>query len=117
MVETIWTKGENQESARRRLKRDVHILSAEGLTAWDAEVRVTVIMNGALESASNYLLEVFEHNGQHPSRSNPEISGYELQMTQEAFEELKRRVGSGSAITRALDILKLEQYKAQKGAA
>jgi hypothetical protein len=58
--------------------------------AWQSEVRASVITRGQLKQASSYLCGTWERSKNHPQRSNPEISGYEPQMTADALEELRQ---------------------------
>jgi hypothetical protein len=60
----------------------------EDWQAWQSEVRVTAIHNGEEISSSAYLGGTWEKAGDDPRVSNPEISGYEPQMTAEALGEL-----------------------------
>lgn len=56
--------------------------------AWQSEVRATCIIDGEEISGSAYLGGTWEKAGDLPEYSNPEISGYEPQMTEEALQEL-----------------------------
>lgn len=84
--------------------------------AWQSEIRATVILEAEEVDGSAYLGGTFEKAGDNPAESNPEISGYELQMTREALEELRDRVTGGSEaaarvlleIAAALDWLQAE---------
>ena len=60
--------------------------------AWQSEVRVTAIIDGEEISGSAYLGGTWEKAGDVPEESNPEISGYENQMTVEALEDLVNTV-------------------------
>ncbi len=57
--------------------------------AWQSEVRASAIANGRNVSGNDYLGGTWEKYGDHPSRSNPEISGYLPQMIQAALENLR----------------------------
>lgn len=56
--------------------------------AWQSEVCASAIVNGELVSASAYLGGTWEKAGDDPHESNPDISGYESDMTAEALTEL-----------------------------
>lgn len=56
--------------------------------AWRSEVSATAIIDGDEVSASAYLGGTWEKATDHPETSNPDISGYESQMTAEALDEL-----------------------------
>lgn len=56
--------------------------------AWQSEVRASAIADGEEISGSAYLGGTWEKAEDNPEESNPEISGYERQMTEEALREL-----------------------------
>lgn len=56
--------------------------------AWQSEVRASAICDGEEVSGSAYLGGTWEKAGEDPALSNPEISGYERQMVEEALREL-----------------------------
>lgn len=56
--------------------------------AWQSEVRASAIADGEEISGSAYLGGTWEKAGDNPEESNPKISGYERQMTEEALREL-----------------------------
>lgn len=56
--------------------------------AWQSEVSASAIINGEEVSASAYLGGTWEKATDHPETSNPDISGYEPDMTAEALGEL-----------------------------
>ena len=56
--------------------------------AWQSEIRATAILDGEEVSGCAYLGGTWEKAGDIPEESNPDISGYEPQMTIEALEEL-----------------------------
>lgn len=58
---------------------------------WQSEIRASCIVGGEIVTGSEYMGGTWEKAGDMPSESNPEISGYEQQMTVEALEELKRK--------------------------
>ena len=90
--------------------------------AWQSEVRATAIADGEEITGSAYLGGTWERAGDNPAESNPEISGYELQMTSEALEELRNALPAeavtlASQVAAALDYLKAEarlSYEAQR---
>jgi hypothetical protein len=59
---------------------------------WAVEITATTIHNGELVSGSAHLGGTWERQGDDPSQSNPEISGYEKQMTVEALEDLQKQL-------------------------
>jgi hypothetical protein len=70
----------------------------EDWQAWQSEVKATVIHEGEELTGSAYLGGTWEKAEDHPETSNPEISGYELQMTVDAFEELAKRLTETSPL-------------------
>lgn len=95
----------------------------EDWEAWQSEVRASAIVSGETLTGSAYLGGTWERYGDDPAVTNPEISGYELQMTVEALEDLRiaAPVGAvllGDEIAHALDWLKAEsgrRYDEQRG--
>ena len=63
--------------------------------AWQSEVRASAVVEGELVTGSAYLGGTWERAGDIPSESNPEISGYEPDMTRDALKELSRAVPEG----------------------
>jgi hypothetical protein len=85
--------------------------------AWQSEIRAAAIVSGEEITGSAYLGGTWEKSGDNPAESNPEISGYENQMTVEALEELRdtappESVLLGDQIAAALDYLKAEARRA-----
>lgn len=60
--------------------------------AWQAEVRVSAIHEGNFVTGSAYLGGVWEKRGDNPAESNPDISGYEADMTLEALSKLYKQL-------------------------
>lgn len=86
--------------------------------AWQSEIRATAICNGEEITGSAYLGGTFEKSGDLPEYSNPTISGYENQMTQEALEDMPEATEEIAAqICAALEYLQAEsqrEYDAQQ---
>lgn len=55
---------------------------------WQSEVTATAIVGGEMLTGSAYLGGTWERYGDNPAESNPDISGYLLQMLEEALDEL-----------------------------
>ena len=80
--------------------------------AWQSEIRATAIMNGEEITGSAYLGGTWEKFGDNPAVSNPEISGYENQMTQEALEDMPEATEEIAAqICAAIEYLKAESRR------
>jgi hypothetical protein len=86
--------------------------------AWQSEIRATAIVTGEEITGSAYLGGTWEKYGDDPATSNPTISGYENQMTQEALEDMPEASEEIAAqICAALAYLKEESrrsYDAQR---
>ncbi len=67
-------------------------LDPDDFEAWQSEVTATAIVDGKLACGSDNLGGTWEKFGDHPSKSNPDISGYLPQMADEAYGELKHRL-------------------------
>lgn len=57
-------------------------------TPWQSNIRAVAIVNGEEIEGNAYLGGTWEKAGDVPEEINPEIGGYENQMTVEALEEL-----------------------------
>jgi hypothetical protein len=82
---------------------------------WQSEVRASAIVAGEEITGSEHFGETWELSGDDPATSNPDISGYENQMTREALEELACLVPDNhplaSEIIAALDYCKAESRR------
>lgn len=103
-IQTIWEHDPDAWSEWRELSKPGNCFeneSRDDWQPWQSEVRATVICDGEEVTGSAYLGCTWEKAGDDPSVSNPDISGYEPQMTEEALQELQNAlpiVGiSGSA--------------------
>jgi hypothetical protein len=57
--------------------------------AWQASIEAATVTLGELRTGTAYLGGNWERVGECPYKSNPTISGYEKQMTEEALQELR----------------------------
>lgn len=89
-IETIWTPDPDAKSVLRDLRENGY--ETAGLAVWNSEIRVTVVDAAELKTESAYLGGTCEWRGRVPSKSNPDISGYERQMTGEALNTLHARI-------------------------
>jgi hypothetical protein len=81
--------------------------------AWQSEVRATTIHKGEEITGSAYLGGTWEKAGDNPAESNPDISGYENQMTVEALEDLPELSEDLAAqVCAAIEYLKQEAHRA-----
>lgn len=87
-IQTIWGIDEDC----RDIRKDCDGFDDEDpndWTCWQSEIRATCIIDGEEVSGSAYLGGTWEKAGDLPEYSNPEISGYEPQMTEEALDDLR----------------------------
>jgi hypothetical protein len=90
-IDTLW----EHDHDHRDIRKDCDGFDDENPAdwqAWQSEVRATCIYDGEEITGSAYLGGTWEKAGDHPETSNPEISGYENQMTAEALEELAKEL-------------------------
>ncbi len=90
-IETIWEHDEYPCDIRKDCD-GMDEENPEDWQAWQSEIRVTVIQDGEEVSASAYLGGTWEKAGDRPAESNPDISGYEPDMTRGALGELLGKV-------------------------
>ena len=86
-IRTIWGHDEDLRDIRQDCD-GFDDENPEAWQAWQSEIRATAIQNGEEVSGSAYLGGTWERAEDHPAQSNPDISGYEPQMTGEALEAL-----------------------------
>jgi hypothetical protein len=87
-IRTIWEVDEDC----RDIRKDCCGMEDEDPNdwqAWQSNVCASAIVNGEEIEGNAYLSGTWEKAGDVPEESNPEISGYENQMTVEALEELR----------------------------
>jgi len=82
-IHTIWSRDYDD-------KWEDPILEKKDWKCWQSEIRASLIVDGEQVSGSAYMGGTWEKAGDKPAVSNPEISGYEPQMTQEALEDLAK---------------------------
>lgn len=93
VIETIWEYDDDPDWDIFDGGNALHGDSTDDWICWMSEVRVTTIRKGEFVTGSAYLGGTWEKAGDHPSKSNPEISGYYPQMLEEALEELSKELG------------------------
>ena len=84
-IETLWA---HDDGAKWEKEWTAAGLDRAAMQAWESEVKASAIYAGRLVSGSAYLGGTWEKFGVHPSKCNPEISGYLPQMIEEALQEL-----------------------------
>jgi hypothetical protein len=127
-IETIWEVDPDCEREFKQLSRNPGdcFYGEDRATwqPWQSEIRATAIVGGEELTGSAYLGATWEKYGDNPAVSNPEISGYEPQMTVEALEELIEAVAKNDtgedlmdSITHAITHVKAKMraaYEAQQ---
>lgn len=91
-IQTIWTHDPDLRDIRKDCD-GFDDVDPDDWQAWQSEIRATAIVNGEEVSGSAYLGGTWEKAGDDPWVSNPDISGYEPQMTKEALRELATQIG------------------------
>lgn len=86
-IRTIW-EHDNEHSDIRKDCDGFDDEDPEDWQAWQSNIQVVAIVDGEEIEGNAYLGGIWEKAGDVPEESNPEISGYENQMTVEALEEL-----------------------------
>ena len=110
-IRTIW----EHDPDHYDIREDCDGFDDENPEDWQSEVRATAICGGEEITGSAYLGGTWEKAGDNPAESNPDISGYELDMTREALRELRETAGGLSAppsifaeVSAALEYMKAE---------
>lgn len=99
-IRTIWKHDTNEDDSIFSEGWALHGENPDDWQAWQSEVRATAIVNGEEVTGSAYLGGTWEKAGDGPATSNPEISGYENQMTVEALEDLSGKIlGTWATVT------------------
>ena len=118
-IRTIW----QHDQDLRDIRQDCCGMddeNPEDWQAWRSEIQATAIVKGEEVTASTHLGGTWEKAGDLPEYSNPDISGYENQMTWEALEELATLVTGATLkneVRSAMDHCKrisISEYDAQQ---
>lgn len=86
-IRTLWEHDQDCRDIRKDVC-DMEDEDPDNWQAWQSNVCATAIIDGEEIEGNAYLGGTWEKAGDLPEYSNPEISGYENQMTIEALEEL-----------------------------
>jgi len=100
-IRTIWEADPDAKREWKELSKPGNCFEGEerkNWKSWQSEVEALAIVDFEQVKASAYLAGTWEKAGDKPHLSNPDISGYENQMTVEALEGLLKAVGKGEAI-------------------
>jgi hypothetical protein len=103
-VQTIW----EHDSDLHDIRKDCDGFESEDPNdwqAWQSEVRASAIYEGEIIYGSAYLGGTWEKWGDNPAKSNPEISGYENQMTEDALEELLLHLDTHDTVAQIQDAI------------
>ena len=75
-------------------------------TPWQSNVQAVAIIEGDEIKGNAYLGGTWEKAGDVPEKSNPEISGYERQMTVEALQELGEQITEPIIASQIIDAIR-----------
>ncbi len=107
----MWSRDPDSEREWKELSKPGNCFDGEkrkDWTPWQSEIEALAIVGFEQVKGHAYLGGTWEKAGDKPHESNPEISGYENQMTIEALEELQKLVGKEEA-----DRLKIHEALAE----
>jgi len=95
-IETIWEVDPDCEREFKQLSQNpgdcFYGEDRDDWQPWQSEIRATAIVSGEELTGSDYLGATWEKWDAEPHISNPDISGYEYQMTVAALEELYKQI-------------------------
>lgn len=75
-------------------------------TPWQSNISAIAIVNGEEIEGNAYLGGTWEKAGDLPEESNPDISGYEPQMTAEALRELGEQITDIPLASQIIDAIR-----------
>jgi hypothetical protein len=90
-IETYWSHDPDFHDIRKHCD-GFDNEDPEDWQAWQSEIRATCIIEGETVNGFSYLGGTWEKADDAPEVSNPTISGYERQMTEEALRELGQQI-------------------------
>jgi len=96
-IRTIWSHDPDCFDIRKECD-GMDDENPEDWQAWQSEIRATAIAGGEEIHGSDYLGGTWEKAGDVPEKSNPDVSGYEPDMTKAALVELRVRCKTKSLI-------------------
>lgn len=108
-IKTIWEDDPDAWSEWRELSKPGNCFDGEdrdNWQPWQSEIRAACICEGREITGSAYLGGTWERAGDNPAISNPEISGYERQMTEEALRELGEQITNEMLSTQIINSIK-----------
>jgi len=92
-IQTIWTEDESPDNSIFSKGCGLYGEDPDDWACWESAIEATIIHNGEMVTGSAYMGGTWEKYGNNPTKTNPDISGYEPQMVEEALEELKALFG------------------------
>jgi hypothetical protein len=90
-IGTLWSIDDDAASEWRDLSQPGNCFDgekSEDWKCWQSEVRATAVNCGEAITGNAYLGGTWEKAGDNPAISNPDISGYEKDLTIEALQSL-----------------------------
>jgi hypothetical protein len=94
-IKTVWSRDEDYE-----LCDGFEDVRKDGHWAWSADITATLIQNGEEITGKAGMSGVWQAPEDLPWLKNPDISGYEAQMTEEALSDLLETVSFADRVTR-----------------
>lgn len=99
-VHTCWSIDPDCEREFREMAQPGRCFDGESRddwTPWEAEIKVIAIVDSEQVTCSSHMGGIWEKEGDEPQVSNPQVSGYENQMTVAALQNLAKLVGQEQA--------------------
>jgi hypothetical protein len=100
-IVTLWEHDPDGQREWRELARPGGCFAdeePEDWTCWQSEIQASAVSGGDLVTASAYLGGTWQEAGGNPAESNPDISGYERQMTVDALRDLARTLPESAPV-------------------
>lgn len=125
-IHTLWETDSDAWNEWEGLSKAGNCMEGESPAdwcAWQSSITASAVSLGELHIGTAYLGGTWEEVGDDPRQTNPEISGYELQMTEEAINEMAEQITDEAPLLRAqiaaaLDYIhaeSLRRYDEQRG--
>jgi hypothetical protein len=91
-IQTIWSYDDDADMSIFHPGNALENEDPQNWYSWMAEIKAATIHTGEIITASAYLGGIWEKAESIPAEANPEISGYERDLTVGALEQLKEQL-------------------------